>query len=183
LPLTGSQVQRIAGGSEAGVRKVLARLARQGIVHVTPAGASLLYTANRGHLAWPAVEILTSMADQLEKRIATRLGCWNPVPIHGSMFGSAARRDGGPASDIDLFILRPDGCAEDSEPWATQVDVLRTDVTVWTGNQCQVFQLDWKRFAEHVAAGDPLIGEWRRDAITLHGDSPSALLGTLGPGA
>jgi hypothetical protein len=176
LPLTGRQVHKIAGGSEAGVRKVLTRLARQGLVNVAPAGSSQLYTANREHLAWPAVEILASLDARLQEEILAQLRSWNPAPVHASMFGSAARRDGSTDSDIDLFILRPDDCAEDSEPWATQVDRLRAVVTSRTGNRCQVFQLDSQRLASHVAVADPLIGEWQRDAVTLIGEAPAVVL-------
>jgi hypothetical protein len=176
LPLTGSQVHRIAGGSEAGVRKVLGRLAHQGIAHVVQAGGSLLYTANREHLAWPAIEILTGLSDRLQTSITEHLRTWDPAPIHGSIFGSAARHDGSADSDIDLFIIRPESCAEGSEPWATQVDGLRAEVTAWTGNRCQVFQLDLHRIAEYVATADPLISEWQRDAVTLIGDVPAAIV-------
>jgi hypothetical protein len=179
LPLTGRQVHALAGGSEAGVRKVLARLVHQGVVHVTPAGPSLLYVANRDHLAWPAVEILAALSSQLQENIQTRLRDWSPAPVHASMFGSAARRDGSADSDIDLFVLRPDDCDEDSEPWATQVDRLRADVFTQTGNRCHVFQLDSRRLADHAAIADPLISEWRADAVTLVGDAPDVILGRL----
>jgi hypothetical protein len=179
MPLTGRQVHRIAGGSEAGVRKVLTRLARQGILHVQEAGPSLLYTANREHLAWPAVESLASLRATLLNRIAAELGEWEPAPIHASLFGSAARMDGDEDSDIDLFVARPLEITEDSEPWATQVDKLRSTVTAWTGNHCQIFQLDQARLAEHVAAGDQLVAEWQRDAVTLYGDDPAAILRRL----
>jgi len=176
-PLTGRQVHRIAGvGSEAGVRKVLARLVGQGLVRVTEAGPSLLYTANRDHLAWPAVETLTSIRRRLLGQLVELIAGWDPAPRHLSLFGSAARGDGGVDSDIDLLLLRPDAVAEDCEPWAGQVDRLRERVQAWTGNHCQVFQLDTARLAQHVAAGDPLIDTWRRDAVTVTGDDPGTLV-------
>jgi hypothetical protein len=50
-PLTGRQVHQLAGaGSESGVRKVLARLTAQGLVHVSEAGQAKLYVANREHV-------------------------------------------------------------------------------------------------------------------------------------
>lgn len=176
-PVTGRHVHRMAGtGSEAGVRKVLGRLVEQGLVHVNEAGASLLYVANREHLAWPAVESLAGLRRLLLARIEAAVSDWETKPLHASLFGSAARGDGDVRSDIDLFVIRPARTAEDSEPWAGQVDRLRQAVHAWTGNPCQVFQLDVDRLAEHVAASDHLVDQWRRDAITLYGGEPRDLI-------
>ena len=179
LPLTGRQVHRIAGGSEAGVRKVLTRLVSQGIVHVTAAGPSLLYVANREHLAWPAIEVLASLRQRLLQQLAADLSGWGPAPVHVSLFGSAARADGDIDSDIDLFVVRPAEVEEDSEPWASNIDRLRTNVTAWTGNHCQIFQLDIQRLQQHVAIGDQLVANWQHDAVTVYGDEPAAVLGRL----
>ena len=89
--------------------------------------------------------------------------------------------DGDEDSDIDLFVVRPVETAEDSEPWATQVDTLRRGVTAWTGNHCQIFQLDPSRLAEHIAASDQLVAEWQRDVVALYGDDPAAILRRLLP--
>lgn len=176
-PVTGRHVHRMAGiGSEAGVRKVLGRLVDHGLVHVSEAGSSLLYVANRTHLAWPAVESLAALRRLLFAKIEAAVASWDTKPLHASVFGSAARGEGDIRSDIDLFVIRPARTAEDSEPWAGQVDCLRQAVEDWTGNPCQVFQLDMDRLAEHVAASDRLLDEWRRDAITVYGDEPRRLL-------
>jgi hypothetical protein len=87
--------------------------------------------------------------------------------------------DGDVDSDMDLFVVRPPETREDSEPWATHVDRLSSDVTDWTGNHCQIFQVDLERLAEHVAIGDQLVAEWQRDAVTLYGDDPAAVLRRL----
>ena len=58
-PLTGRDVARLAGrGSEAGIRKALARLTSHGIIRAEEAGRALLHTLNRDHLAVPALEVL-----------------------------------------------------------------------------------------------------------------------------
>lgn len=66
-----------------------------------------------------------------------------------------------------MLLVRPDDVSEDESPWADNVDRARHQVEAWTGNRCQVFQVDLPRLAEHVRVGDPLVGEWLRDAITL----------------
>jgi len=45
-----------------------------------------------------------------------------------------------------------------------------------TGNRCRVFEVDEPRFAEHVAARDPLVDAWRRDALHLAGDPIEVLV-------
>lgn len=49
-------------------------------------------------------------------------------------------------------------------------------VTAWAGNDCQMFQVDRARLAEHLRARDPLLDELRRDAITLAGEDISTVL-------
>jgi predicted nucleotidyltransferase len=169
-PLTGREVHRLARrGSPNGIRLALARLAEQGVVYAEQRSTAVYYTANRDHLAWPAVETLTSLRRTLLERLRAELESWQPAAIHASLFGSAARGDGDAASDIDLLLVRPDEVAEDESPWAEQVDRLRHHVSIWTGNRCQAFQLDRQRLAEHVRANDPLIESWLRDAIPLAG--------------
>jgi hypothetical protein len=169
-PLTGREIQRLAGrGSPNGIRLALVRLSEQGVVYAEQRTTAVYYTANRDHLAWPAVETLTGLRRTLLEQLRTELESWQQTAIHASLFGSAAREDGDATSDIDLLLVRPDDVAEDEGPWADQVDQLRHHVSIWTGNRCHVFQLDRQRLAEHVQAKDPLIESWLRDAIPLAG--------------
>lgn len=179
-PLSGREVHRLAGaGSPSGIRLALLRLVDQGMVLGEERAQAVFYTANRQHLAWPAVATLTSLRATLLDRLRVELGGWTLPPMHASLFGSTARGDGGPESDIDLLLLVPDGVAEDEPPWADQVDRLREQVRAWTGNNCQAFQVDRARLAEHVRAADPLVDELRRDAITLAGQDLAAVLRAL----
>jgi hypothetical protein len=175
--LSGREVHRLAGiGSAAGVRLALMRLTEQGVVHVEERSSAVYYRANRDHLAWPAVEMLAHLRRMLIDRLRERLRSWPLQPVHASLFGSAARGDGSTGSDIDLLSIRPDGVDEDDSPWAEQIDHLRHEVQAWTGNSCQVFQIDLPRLGEHVRAGDPLVDEWRRDAITVAGEELRVVL-------
>lgn len=179
-PLSGREVHRLVGaGSPSGIRLALLRLADQGLVLGEERAQAVFYTANRQHLAWPAVETLTSLRATLLDRLREELGGWTLPPMHASLFGSTARGDGDLESDIDLLLLLPDGVDEDEPPWADQVDRLRERVRAWTGNNCQTFQVDRARLAEHVRATDPLVDELRRDAITLAGQDLAAVLREL----
>lgn len=176
-PLTGREVHRIAGtGSESGVRLVLNRLAGQGLVTATQAGKATLYVGNRDHIAWPAVDCLTSLRRTLFDRLRDTVEAWEEKALTVAVFGSAARGDGDTSSDIDILIIR-----QETEPkrWAAQVDALREQVTAWTGNTCQVYELTTTEYAQHVRAREPILAEWRRDAVVVAG-IPLAQIDTTG---
>jgi predicted nucleotidyltransferase len=182
-PLTGPEIQRLAGvGSPNGVRRVLTRLAEQGIVRANQHSAATFYSANREHLAWPAIEELVGIRRALFERIEHLIAGWEAAPLHASLYGSMARAGGDSGSDIDILLVRPQGIDEEDPPWAEQIDELRHKVTDWTGNHCHAFQLDLERLAQHVKADDPLVQEWIRDARTLAGASFKALVGQLPAG-
>lgn len=162
-PLTGREVHRLAGaGSESGVRLVLARLVEHGLVSSQQAGQATLYVGNRDHLAWLAVDILTTMRQELATRVTSLVDTWDVPPLTIAMFGSAARRDGHTSSDIDLLVVR-----SESPGWETQLDQLRERVEAWTGNPCQIYDLTAAEYREHVRAGEPIVEEWRQDAVVL----------------
>jgi predicted nucleotidyltransferase len=90
------------------------------------------------------------------------------------VFGSAARGDGDASSDIDLLLVAPRDA--DAEGWTAQIDDLRLRVERWTGNHCQVFDIDEARLREHLDARDPLVDAWLRDGIVVAGDPLKSLL-------
>ncbi|HEX2755892.1 MAG TPA: nucleotidyltransferase domain-containing protein, partial [Candidatus Limnocylindrales bacterium] len=138
-----------------------------------------LYVANRSHLAWPMLEALVGLRSGLLGRIREVVAGWEVAPLHVSLFGSAARRDGGAESDIDMLIVRPDDVAEGDETWETQIDTLRDQVVAWTGNRCQAFDIGRARLREHLAAHDPLVENWLRDEVLLAGEPLRSLIDNL----
>lgn len=162
--LTGRQVQRIAArGSVPGVARVLDRLVDSGLVVAERTGSAILYSANRDHLAWPAVETIMSLRDELFGRIAAVLRDWHPVPVKAVVFGSAARADGGPDSDIDILLIHR---GTDS-PWAEEQYALGQRIGRWTGNHAQFVVVDEGRWQEMHAEGDPLVRSVERDGVDL----------------
>ena len=180
-PVSGRHVHRLAAaGSEAGVRKVLIRLVRQGLVHETPAGSAYLYAINREHLAWPAVRELAAIRGQLFSRLRQALAEWQPQPRSAAVFGSAARGDGDADSDVDILVVRQRRVTADDETWQKQLDRLRSDVTAWTGNRCQIYEVGSDELERDVAARIPIVTAWRADGITVAGSELSGVLRDLG---
>jgi predicted nucleotidyltransferase len=176
-PLSGREVHRIAGvGSENGIRLALARLVDQGVVRAEERRPGKYYAINRSHLAWPAVERLTSMRAELLSRLREAIAQWQPQPEHASLFGSTARGEGTAHSDIDVLLVRPSDVDDEACQWVEQVDCLRVDVEDWTGNHAQVLEMDFARLAEHERVGDRLIDEIARDSVTLAGVDLHVLL-------
>src|SRR5688572_11646497 len=69
-PLTGRQVARLANESTpSNIRLALLRLVDVGLVTSAPRQDAVLYTANREHLVWPAIESIISVREELAKRI------------------------------------------------------------------------------------------------------------------
>lgn len=180
-PLTGREIHRLAGqGGVASMWRALGRLTEQGIVTADHRGRAIYYTANRDHLAWPAIEALVRIRAQLIARLAETIGAWAIQPLHASLFGSTARGDGDTGSDIDLLLVRPDGLGQvDEDAWEEQLSDMRRAVIRWTGNNCQTFQVDRVRLLEHVTARDPLVDAWLRDGVELAGTPLTDLIGKL----
>lgn len=159
-PLNLSTVHKLAGrGSLSGVRRVLVRLAGTGIVLDVPGG----YVLNRDHVATPAVESLVHLWGEVFDRIRRHVAGWPVAPRLVGIFGSAARRDGGEDSDIDLIVVSdatnaPDDGAE-----------LAANVERWTGNATHVVTVGSKDLRRMRRAREAILAEWERDLVVIAG--------------
>lgn len=185
------------GGWGRDGRKCLARLVEQGIVRATEMGRNRVHELNREHLGAPVAGLLAGLRLELWNRFRKTLGSWNPKPVYGCVFGSAARGDGDAQSDIDLLLVhaplpgekeprrRPGGleavagfAAEFTTlqltdrqlaKWQRQVDQLRGLVRGWTGNPLQVLELSTFQWADLQRQQSALLVEIARDAIEIVG--------------
>jgi hypothetical protein len=170
-PLSGREVASLSGRPSSTVARLLQRLAQHGLVLVQEAGAgaALLYSLNREHLAADPVVALVSLKRILIDRIKAELGAWMTPPLHASLFGSAARGGGGVTSDIDLFLVRPQGVEGEDVQWRLQVDRLPTLVLRWTGNHAGISEVSDGDIERLKQERPPVVSELVSDAITLVG--------------
>ncbi|MEU0789672.1 nucleotidyltransferase domain-containing protein [Amycolatopsis sp. NPDC005961] len=164
---TTGQLHRVLGKhSEEGIRKVLQRLVRQGVVHSDRVGNAFAYRFNRDHLAAEHITGLAGLRGRLLERIESTLESWQSRPKYAAVFGSAARGSMMVDSDIDLLLVRPDEANEDR--WALQVDGLAADVSRWTGNDARILEFT---VAEVAARGpdEPVLSDVLRDGLTVAG--------------
>jgi predicted nucleotidyltransferase len=98
---------------------------------------------------------------------------WGERPLHVSLFGSAARGDGGTGSDLDLLVVKPDAS---DDRWETQLYESGERVLSATGNRAAWFITAREDLTRAVRAGEPILDEWRRDNIHLAGRRLEQLL-------
>jgi predicted nucleotidyltransferase len=166
--ITGRQVARIAGiGTPANIRLSLLRLVDIGLVISVPAPHATMYSANRSHILWPAVEIAISARKELNARIATFADANAPEDVVIALYGSVARGESTKASDIDLLVVFPDTIALESRD--EFVTGLRDSVQLWTGNDAQVYDLTESSLMRQQKAGDPIVDSWAADGIVVYG--------------
>lgn len=177
-PLTGREVARLSrSGSQSAVNAGLRRLVEEGLLLSEEAGRAFLYRLNRDHLAAPPLQMLADLRHELQRRIAEEVSGWKPRPEHLSIFGSAARGDGDTRSDIDIFVVRPPRLVSNDSTWRGQLDRLSKRVQAWTGNQAAISEVSKSDILRLRRERPAIIGELRRDAITLAGPSPAQLFG------
>lgn len=169
---TPPQLHAVLGRySEDGVRKVLGRLAEQGIVEQRRAGQAVLYRLNRTHLAAPAVVALACLFDTLVERLREWIEAWPVGCSYAALFGSAVRGEMRPDSDLDLFVVRPDDVHVDDERWREQLDTLSRDVTSRTGNDARILEYSADEMRRGLRAGDGVLADIGAEGLRLAGPS------------
>lgn len=135
---TGRQVHQLAErGTEQGVRNALERLVEQGVVLRSRAGSSYLYSLNRRHLAAPHVIALATLRDELFDRWRELIAQWPVQPRVVVLFGSAARGEMRPDSDIDLLIVSD----EEHDELEEHLAGLQAETTAWVGNDTRILHV------------------------------------------
>lgn len=165
---TVPQLHRLIGNrSVAGIRETVRRLVSQGIVDEHGIGRDRAYALNDDHLAAGAIREIADLRAALIARLRDRLASWSHPPVFAALFGSAARGEMAPDSDLDLVLVRPDGAADDI--WLTQLADLTRDATAWTGNDTRIIDLT----ADEVAAASfrPLLTAVAGEGVALTDDS------------
>ncbi|MFC9252235.1 nucleotidyltransferase domain-containing protein [Amycolatopsis thailandensis] len=164
---TSGQLHRLlARHSEEGIRKVLRRLTKQGVVESDRVGNAFAYRLNRDHLAAEYIIGLARIQKTLLERIEERLESWQVPPVYAAVFGSVARGEMTQDSDLDLLLIRPDDA--DGDRWAAQVDEMAIEVTRWTGNDTRPLE-----FTEAELAGraydEAVLRDVARNGLTVAG--------------
>jgi predicted nucleotidyltransferase len=166
-PVTRRRLASAANVAPGNASAVIEELVRAGIVSETVAGRSSMVQLNRSHLAAAPIVALAGLRGELIRRLRERVTSW-PDVLGAWLFGSVARGDAGPDSDVDVLIVVQDPASGDLH---ARLAVLHADVRLWTGNDLQFVEhseASWRRL---VQAKNALVDEVRVDGIPLASDS------------
>ncbi|MGN6254956.1 MAG: nucleotidyltransferase domain-containing protein [Solirubrobacterales bacterium] len=169
VPRSGRELARLGKRSPTGVQHALDRLVDEGLVERVEAGRARLYTLNRDHLLASAVEEMASARQRLLQRLRDLFFDWAVPPHHASLFGSAARGDGGTASDIDLLVVRSNDLDAEDPQWRGQLHDLAERVHRWTGNPAGIAELAERDLTFPRKDGQALVEELLSSGIDLGG--------------
>lgn len=181
-PTSGREAERLARVTHRSAVKALGELAMVGVLKLTTTPGTHLYQINRDHDFVPPLEALfraeaarlTSLADEvrnalrelnLEQRISSV-----------TVFGSAARGDTRPDSDLDLLVLV--GNQSDAGAARELPGVLSDRLRTRYGARPSVLVLSASAARERYDDGDPLLQNIATDGRTLIGTPIQEVLGT-----
>ncbi len=153
--------------SPSGIRRVLERLVRQGVVDEIRIGRALGYRLNTDHLAAGPILALAALRDHLIERLRDDIATWSEQPAYVALFGSGAGGNMSEGSDIDLFFLRP---VDASPSFDDRVHELAARAQRWTGNPVHPLILDVAHVEEH-ARSEVVLSDIVETGIPIAGDS------------
>lgn len=161
-PMTIADISRLVPDrSYAGVRNSADRLTEQGIVTRFRTGRTKAFALNPDHLAAGAVRALADMRRELLERLT--VGC-DGLPLrYAAVFGSGARGEMRPDSDLDLCFVVIAGRRPEAED---AIHALCERAQGWTGNVVRPVVFD----ESEVDAADPLLASVARDGVPIAGD-------------
>ncbi|TVP78387.1 MAG: nucleotidyltransferase domain-containing protein [Gemmatimonadales bacterium] len=176
-PVSGREAARLAGVSRIAL-KTLEDLGSAGILNQTEATGQHLYTFNRQHSLAPVFEELFKEERRFTAAIFDRLR--QALEANGSVesaivFGSTARGEAGPESDLDLLVIvRQQEAREDVHLVLTHLSAgLSSDF----GVRLSPVVITLEQLRKQSEEGDPFIDEVRRDARRIMGPATPELTG------
>ena len=162
-------IAQLAGVSQAQASRVLPGLVELGVVERREVPPASLFRLVPEHVAARALLALARSTDAVLDEIGRLAGALPHPPVSVIVFGSFARREAEPDSDIDIVVVRPADIDEDDEGWATSVERWRSDVRRLTGNPVEVLEVSTDEAAAGVAGRSQLWAQIRRDGQVAYG--------------
>lgn len=168
-PLNLRTIADLGGVSAGQTSRVLARLVGLGLVGRRDVPPIALFRLQEGNLASEFINQLTQLRETFLERAATLALSIEPAPYNVTMFGSIARDQAGPESDIDLLVVRAAGTTPEDDLWAKSLGVFEHDVETLAGNAVSVVEVTEEELPELLADGGEVWRQIRDEGMHLLG--------------
>lgn len=162
-------IAQLSGVSQAQASRVLPHLVNLGVVERREVPPSSLFRLVPEHVAGRVVISLAQATGTVFDEIYRMTQTLPFPPVSVIVFGSFARREAGPDSDIDLVVVRPTGIDEDDEAWAASIEGWRREVHRLTGNPVEVLEVSVDEAASRLTGESPVWANIRREGRVVHG--------------
>lgn len=161
LPFPLSSIVERTGRSRTGVRRAVEHLVQQGIVLFDDIGGVKTYRLNHDHLLAPQVIAVSRTRAVFLDRL--RSACAQMPLRYAALFGSAARGEMRPDSDIDLIFITD---AEHRDEVEDRVHDLAAAARLWTGNPVNPIFFS----TEDITTSDELLHTIAEEGVPLTED-------------
>ena len=167
-----STLAAVAGVGRTRASAVLGQLADLGVVSRREVGPTVLVRLERRNAVGELVAGLAGLRSGVIGALRQLAAGLDPPPVGLFLFGSLARGNAGPASDIDFLAVRPEGA--DQARWAASLTEFSEHARILTGNRVQVLDYELSDLRRRYTNDDDAAGAlfWRsvaEDALTLAG--------------
>ncbi len=162
-------IAKLAGVSIAQASRVLPGLVELGVVERREVPPSSLFRLVPEHVASRTLLALARSAETVLNEMGRLADALPRSPLSVIVFGSFARGEAGPDSDVDIVVVRPAGIHEDDDAWAESLEGWRRDVARLTGNPVEVLEVSAAEAAAKVAGRSQLWSDIRSDGRVVHG--------------
>ncbi|HUY63467.1 MAG TPA: nucleotidyltransferase domain-containing protein [Acidimicrobiales bacterium] len=161
---------RLSGVSLAQTSRILPELAALGILERSEVPPSTVYRLVEGNVASRAIKQLARSRDLVLAELGEVAKAMPTPPLSIVVFGSFARGDAGPESDVDVVMVHQSG-VDATSMWSEGVEEWRRVVRQLTGNEVEVMEVDECVIGPRLRSRRPVWRDISREGIAIFGKS------------
>ena len=168
-------IARVAGVSIAQASRVLPGLVELGMIERREVPPSSLFRLVPEHVATRALLQLADSRNVVMTEMGRAASRIRPAPVSVITFGSFARGDSEPDSDIDVIVVRPTGIDADDDRWTHTIEQWRATVSRVAGTTVEILDVDADAVPAKLSGETQLWTDIRRDGQVVFGKRLDAL--------
>jgi len=165
-PVSLREAARLAGMSAAGASRAMEHLTAMGVMERREASGQHLYTVNRDSYLYGVLSGLFDAEEARQQALFQALrDALGPMAKAAAIFGSRARGDDRPDSDLDLLVVIEDADGEEGV-WEHLVE-LQPRIQREFGLRLSPVILGLERLRERAREGDPFVEAVAAEGIPI----------------